>query len=46
MFFGSEENTKVLAEFLRKSGAAHIDDESSLIRYLSQENNWLYLQIT
>jgi hypothetical protein len=38
MFFGSEENTKVLAEFLRKSGAAHIDDESRLIRLsLSRE---------
>ena len=28
MFFESEENAKVLASFLRKAEAAHIDDES------------------
>lgn len=32
MFFGEEENSKVLADFLRKAGAAHIDDETRAIR--------------
>lgn len=38
MFFGNEDNTKILADFLRKSGAAHIDNEASAIRLsLSKE---------
>lgn len=32
MFFGNEENAKVLARFLRKAEAAHIEDESRLSR--------------
>lgn len=32
MFFGNEENSKVLADFLRKAGGAHVDDEARAIR--------------
>lgn len=32
MFFGNEDNAKILAEFLRKSGAAHVDDDARSVR--------------
>lgn len=32
MFFGIEDNAKILADFLRKSGAAHIDNEARATR--------------
>ncbi|MBK5401314.1 hypothetical protein JFU47_32070 [Pseudomonas sp. TH39(2020)] len=38
MFFGKEENAKVLAGFLFKAGAAHVDDEARAMRLsLSRE---------
>lgn len=32
MFFGNEDNAQILAEFLRKSGAAHIEDKKRAVR--------------
>ncbi|UCX05009.1 hypothetical protein [Shewanella glacialimarina] len=32
MFFGNKDNAQILAEFLRKSGAAHIDNEVRAVR--------------
>ena len=38
MFFGNEDNAQILAEFLRKSGSAHIEDEIRAVRLsLSRE---------